>query len=70
MLDAEDWPKRDDGELGEDNFFVVLSSKTRSMTVSGSFKVMTLASNSEPEISVGSFLDGLQPAVPGRFPSS
>lgn len=69
MPDAEDWPKRGDGEFGEHSFFE-LSSKTRNMTVSGSFKVMTLASSSGPDTTVDRFFEGLHPAVPGVFSSS
>lgn len=69
MFDAEERPTRDDGEPGEDSFFV-LSSKTRSWTTSGSLNVITLASRFRLATSVDDLFESLTAAVTGVCSSS
>lgn len=68
-LDDEDIPKREEDEVGEVNLFE-LSSNTRSMTVSGSAKVITLVSGSGLEGSADAALELLDPVEIGVLSSS
>lgn len=69
IVDAEERPKCEAGEAGEDNLFG-LSSKTRSMTVSGSFSVITLAWRAWVGTSVDAGFETLVPAVSEVWSSS